>query len=94
MLLRVEATTFWFLVRLKFFHRPMGATSLTDLLSKHACLWTKSTNLGLPVKQLYKSLRSRLILARMSLFLQMWSVGFFWAMTSIFTVSLIAQPFL
>ena len=52
MLLRVEATTLWFLVRLKFFHRPMGATSLTDLLSKHACLWTKSTNLGLPVKQL------------------------------------------
>ena len=30
----VEAMTFWFLVRLKFFHRPMGAMSLTDLLSK------------------------------------------------------------
>ena len=29
-LLRVEAMTFWFLVRGMFFHRPMGATSLTD----------------------------------------------------------------
>ena len=34
LLLRVEATVFWFLVRLKFFHTPMVATSLTDLLSK------------------------------------------------------------
>ena len=33
-LLRVEAMTFGFLVRGMFFHRPMGATSLTDLLSK------------------------------------------------------------
>ena len=40
-LLRVEAATFMFLVRLKFFHSPMGATSLTDLLSKPVCSETK-----------------------------------------------------
>ena len=44
-LFRVEALTFWslvrFTVRFKFFHRPMGATSLTDLLSKLVCLETK-----------------------------------------------------
>ena len=37
--------SFWFLVRFtvrfKFFHRPMGTTSLTDLLSKLVCSETK-----------------------------------------------------
>ena len=45
MLFRVEAMTFWFLVRFtvlfKLFHRPRGTTSFTDLLSKLVCSETK-----------------------------------------------------
>ena len=39
--LKVKAMPFWFLVGGKFFHRPMGAASFTDLRSKLVCSETK-----------------------------------------------------